>query len=74
MKTKELIVDCRQNRDTHKDSIIRGGDVPIVDSYKCLGTVFDSQEKSDAKTESIITRGQQRIHLIQRLHFFLLCR
>lgn len=42
----------------------------IVLGNKYLGTLFDSQLKCDKNIESIVKRGQQRIHLLRKLNFF----
>lgn len=73
LKTKELIIDFRQNSDEPKASTIHGEDVQIVDTYKYLGTVFDSQLKFDVNTESVVKRGQQRIYLMRKLNSFCVC-
>ena len=41
-----------------------------MDSYKYLGTIFDSQLKFDVNTDTIVKKGQQRIHLLRRLNSF----
>ena len=69
-KTKEMFIDFRHANIVHKASVIHGEDVQSVESYKYLGTVFDSQLKFDINTESIVKRGQQRIHLMRRLNSF----
>ena len=69
-KTKELVIDFRKNKVNPTHSIIHGEDVDIVDSYKYLGTVFDSHLKFDVNTESIVKRSQQRIHLLRKINSF----
>lgn len=69
-KTKEMIIDFRRINTDHKASVIHGEDVQIVESYKYLGTVFDCHLKFDTNTESIVKRGQQRIHLMRKLNSF----
>lgn len=69
-KTKELIIDFRKNQSTPEASIIHGENVEIVETYKYLGTMFDSNLRFDKNTESIIKRGQQRIHLMRKLNSF----
>ena len=69
-KTKEMFVDFRQASNGHIVSRIHGEDVQTVESYKYLGTVFDSRLKFDINTESIVKRGQQRIHLMRKLNSF----
>lgn len=54
-------------------AFIHGKEVEIVDTYKYLGTVFDSKLKFDANTDSIVKRGQQRIHLLRKLKSFNVC-
>lgn len=54
-KTKEIIVDFRKNCDHPKPDIIQAETVEIVDSYKYLGTVFDSKN-----TDSIVRRVQTK--------------
>lgn len=41
-----------------------------MESYKYLGTVFDSQIKFDVNTDAIVKRGQQRIYLLRKLNSF----
>lgn len=72
-KTKELIIDFRKKNNVPKASSIHGKEVEIVDTYKYLGTVFDSKLKFDANTDSIVKRGQQRIHLLRKLKSFNEC-
>ncbi len=69
-KTKELIINFGKTADIPKPSTIHGEDVEIVDNYKFLGTVLDSQLKFDANTESTVKQGQQRIHLLRKLNSF----
>lgn len=69
-KTKELIIDFRKNRFNPETSIIHGGNVEIVETYKYLGTMFDSNLKFDKNIESITKRGHQRIHLMRKLNSF----
>ena len=73
-KTKELVVDFRKHSEELKPSIIQGNNVEIVDTYKYLGTVFDSKLKFDVNTENIMKKGQQRIHLLRRLNSFNVCK
>ena len=63
-KTKELIIDFRNNSAEPKKSQIHGEPVGIVETYKYLGTIFDS----DKNTESLVKQGQQRIHLMHKLN------
>lgn len=69
-KTKELIIDFRKAKAEPIASVIHGGDVEIVDSYKYLGTIFDSELKFHINTETIVKKGQQRIHLLRKLNSF----
>ncbi len=48
-----------------KASIIYRENVKNVDTYKYLGTLFNSNLKSDKNPESIAKWGQRRIHLMQ---------
>ena len=59
-KTKELVTDFRKNKTSPTPSIIHGEDVEIVDSYKYLGTVFDSHLKFDVNkvNRESICRGK----------------
>lgn len=59
LKTKDLVTDFRQNSDKPKASIIRGEDVQVVDTYKYLGTLFDSQVRCQHR---VVKEGQQRIY------------
>ena len=65
-----MFIDFRHGNTVHKASVIHGEDVQRVESYKYLGTVFDSHLKFDINTESIVKRGQQRIHLMRKLNSF----
>ncbi len=69
-KTKELVIDFRRNCPKPVASTINGNDVEIVETCKYLGTMFDSKLKFDTNTESIVKRGQQRIHLLRKLNSF----
>lgn len=71
-KTKELISDFRKSNDP-KASFIHNKEVEIVDTYKYLGIVFDSQLKFSLNTDSIGKRGQQRIYLLRKLKSFNVC-
>lgn len=53
-KTKELVIDFRKKCTKLISSTIHGKDIEIVDMYKNVGTVFDSQLKFDANTECIV--------------------
>ena len=48
-------------------------DYNYIDSYKYLGTLFDSQLNFKENTELIVKRGQQRIHLMRKLSSFNVC-
>ena len=61
-KTKELIIDFRKVSDEPKPSLIHNEGVQVVQTYKYLGTVFDSQLKFRENTDSIIKRANQRIY------------
>ena len=65
-KTKEIIIDFRKS----KPSTIHGEEVQTVQTYKYLGTVFDSQLKFSENTDSIVKRANQRIHLLRKLNSF----
>ena len=69
-KTKELIIDFRAKKVDPVASSIHGEDVQIVDTYKYLGTVFDSHLKFDKNIESLAKRGQQKIYLLRRINSF----
>ncbi len=68
----QIIIDSRKNNTEPKPSIIHSKDVAIVDNYKYLGTLFDSQPKFDVNTDTIVKRGQ-RIHLLRKLNSFNVC-
>ncbi|KAJ0066452.1 hypothetical protein NL108_013223 [Boleophthalmus pectinirostris] len=69
-KTKEMVVDFRKKVHNPIASSIHGEAVEMVDSYKYLGTVFDSSLRFDKNTEHIVKRGQQRVHLMRKLSSF----
>lgn len=69
IKTKELIDFCKNSDD------------PIQPAWSMerksklwtliyLGTVFDNQLKFHSNIDSIVKRGQQRIHLLRKLNSF----
>lgn len=68
-KTKDMIIDFRRNT-AQGVSVIHGKDVQIVDTYKYLGTWFDSKLKFDTNAESIVKRAQQRVYLLRKLNSF----
>lgn len=72
-KTKELIIDFRQSQDTPRASTIHNEEVQIVDSYKYLGTMFESQLKFKENTELIVKQHQQGTHLMRKLRSFNVC-
>ncbi len=69
-KTKEIIIDFRKSSVYPKPSTIHGEKVQIVQTYKYLGTVFDSQLKFSKNTDSIVKRANQRSHLLRKLNSF----
>lgn len=69
-KTNELVFDFRKQKTNIPASSINGNDVEIVDSYRYLGTQFDSQLKFDINTESIVKKAHQRIYLLRRINSF----
>ena len=69
-KTKEIVFDFRKEKSVVHPTVIHGDEVEIVDTYKYLGTVFDSQLKFDVNTHSLVKRGQQRIYLLRKLKSF----
>ena len=69
-KTKELVIDFRTKKPDPVASSIHGEDVQIVDTYKYLGTVFDSHLKFDKNTESLVKRGQQKVYLLRKINSF----
>ena len=50
-KTKELIVDYRQNKTFIPATAINGQSVGTVSEYKYLGTVIDEELKFDVNTK-----------------------
>lgn len=67
-KTKKFIIDFRKDEPKPKAIVIHFQEVEIVNSYKYLGTIFNSQLMFDTNTESTVKRGQQRNHLMRRLN------
>ncbi len=43
LKTKDMIIDFRKKVPMHKVTYIKGQTVECVQSYKYLGTIFDSK-------------------------------
>jgi hypothetical protein len=69
-KTKEIVFDFRREKDDVLPSVIHGEAVEIVETYKYLGTVFDSQLKWEENTQCLVKRGQQRMYLLRKLKSF----
>ena len=67
------LIKKKKNGGQPKPSTIHGNKVEIVETYKYLGTVFDSQLKFDKNIESIVKGGQQRIPLPRQLNSFKVC-
>ncbi len=61
-KTKELIVYFRKCRNKPKVSSIHCNEVEIVDTYKYLGTLFDSLLKFDTNADSIVQRNRESVY------------
>lgn len=61
-KTKEIIIDFREGTPDHVASSIHDEEGERVDTYKYLGTVFDSRLKFDKNTEAVVKKG--RVHLL----------
>ncbi len=73
LKLRILSLISEKNISEPKFSIIHNQQVEIVDNYKYLGTVLDSHLKFDANTDTIVKRGQQRIHLLRKLNSLNVC-
>ena len=69
-KTEEMLFDFRCKKGHFEHSMIHDEPVVIVNTYKYLGTIFDSQLKWDKNTDVIVKRGQQRLCLLRKLNSF----
>lgn len=69
-KTKDMIIDFRKKRAKQEVSIINKEEVEIIDTYRYLGTIFDSDLKFDKNMEVISKKGQQPIYLLRKLNSF----
>lgn len=56
-KTKEVIIDFRKHKANATVSMIHREDAEIVESYKYLGTLFDSQLRFDINTDSVVKQA-----------------
>ena len=70
MKTKEIVFDFRREKDDVLSSVIHDEEVEFVDTFKYLGTVFDSHLTWDVNTHSLVKRSQQRMYLLRKLKSF----
>jgi hypothetical protein len=72
-KTKEMVVTfSKRQRELAAASIIsiHGRPVELVEEYKYLGTIFDSQLKFSSNTEEILRKCHQRKYLLRKLNSF----
>lgn len=65
-KTKEIGVDFRKSPPVPLNSVVHGRQVDLVNTYKYLGTMFDSKLKNRWELWNICKKGQQGL-----LHFRL---
>ena len=66
-KTKDMVVTFSNQRRvlaTAVTPITHGEPVELVEEYKYLGTIFDSQLKFSANTEEILRKCHQRQYLL----------
>ena len=69
-KTKEMCVDFRKSSPVPQNSVVHGRQVELVDTYKYLGTTFDSKLRFDVNCEMLCKKGQQRLYCLRRLATF----
>ena len=56
-KTKEMCTDFRKNQRCPKSIYIKGEAVERVDTYKCLGVVFDSKLNWKENINSLLKKS-----------------
>ena len=66
-KTKEIIVDFRNNQPSHTPLLINNTDVEVVSSIKFLGVHITDHLPWSVNTVSLVKRAQQCLHFLHRM-------
>uniref|UniRef100_A0A4W6DNS9 Reverse transcriptase domain-containing protein n=1 Tax=Lates calcarifer TaxID=8187 RepID=A0A4W6DNS9_LATCA len=66
-KTKELIVDFRENQPSHAPLLINNKTVEVVSSTKFLGVHITDDLTWSVNTASLVKRAQQRMYFLRRM-------
>ena len=69
-KTKEMIIDFRQNQTPLIPLKIENEYVDVVKSYKYLGFVLDNELNWHKHIDGISTKLSRRLFLLKKLHYF----
>ena len=70
-KTKEMIVDFRKKKGAPlQPLVINSQAVEMVDNFKFLGTVIDSDLKWEDNCTAIVKKAQQRLYFLRQLKKF----
>jgi len=69
-KTKEICTDFRKNHRCPKPDYIKGEAVENVDTYKCLGVVFDSKLNWKENINSVLKKVNLRMYCMRQLRSF----
>ena len=69
-KTKEMIIDFRLGENEHEPILIEGKEVALVENYKYLGININNKLDWHAHVSSVISKTNQRFHLVRKLNFF----
>ncbi len=69
-KTKDMLIDFRKNPPASAPTFINGTAVEIVSQYKYLGTILDDKLTSEANTDYICKKANQRLFFLRRLRDF----
>ena len=72
-KTKELVFDERPDKPTFEPIRISDESVEVVDKFKYLGTVIDTNLDFQENTDQIYKKCQQRMYLLRKLKSFDVC-
>ena len=72
-KTKELVFDERPEKPPFEPIKISNESVEVVDSFKYLGTIIDTNLDFKENTDQIYKKCQQRLYLLRKLKSFDVC-
>ena len=69
-KMKEMCIDFRKNLRCCKPVYIKGEAVEGVDTYKCIGVVFDSKLNWKENINSVLKKVNSRLYCMSKLRSF----